>query len=424
MSNATGGPLTSLAEARAYVLEGLAPLAPVETALAEVAGTVAGETVRARDPSPRFVNSSMDGFAVRAADTRDGGASLTLVDSVFAGDESTRALREGEAIRIMTGAPLPEGADSVAMREVTSLDASGHRVFIERVVTHGESVRHVGEDVKIGDVLVEAGQVLSAAHVGVLANQGYDRVLTHRRPLVGVLSTGNELVDAPGELAPGKIRDSNRPALLALIRQSGFNAVDLGVAGDRPEEISGAFREALAHCDAIVSSGGVSVGDADFVKSVLQEICGDRSRSLRVAIKPGKPFAYGRAPGGAPLFALAGNPVSTLVGFELYVRPALRRLGGHRHLERRTVWAVLDEPLTRRRDGRLHLIHATCGFGEDGRCHVLATSRQASHLLHAVAGANALLLVPDGESLDAGERVVALLLDSFADGNDTVGNLP
>jgi molybdenum cofactor synthesis domain-containing protein len=403
--------MISLAEARQFVLQDLSPIAPVQLTLDEALGCVAAEVVTAREPSPRFANSSMDGFALRALDTEGGSVRLRITDSIFAGDLATTHVSEGEAVRIMTGAPIPEGADSVCRREEATVDPDGTTVLIHRAVLLGEAVRLVGDDVTAGQALLEPGDEIGPALLGVLASQGVTSVLAHPRPRVGVLSTGNELSDASGELGPGKIRDANRPALLASLRQSGFTPVDLGIVGDTSKEIATAFRRGVQKCDAIISTGGVSVGDADFVKSVLAELC-DNARSMQVAIRPGKPFAFGVVPGGTPLFALAGNPVSTLVGFELFVRPALRLLAGFQELDRPTILMVLECAMPRRRDGKLHLVHVVSAIHGDGRLHIERVARQGSHLLNAITEANALAIVPDSEGLDAGEMVPAMILDT------------
>ena len=403
--------MISLAEARQFVLQDLSPLAPVQLTLDEALGCVAAEVVTAREPSPRFANSSMDGFALRALDTEGGSVRLRVTDSIFAGDLATNHVSDGEAMLIMTGAPIPEGADSVCRREEATVDPDGTTVLIHRAVLLGEAVRLVGDDVTAGQALLEPGDEIGPALLGVLASQGVTSLLAHPGPRVGVLSTGNELSDASGELGPGKIRDANRPALLASLRQSGFTPVDLGIVGDTSKEIATAFRRGVQKCDAIISTGGVSVGDADFVKSVLAELC-DNARSMQVAIRPGKPFAFGVVPGGTPLFALAGNPVSTLVGFELFVRPALRLLAGFQELDRPTILMVLECAMPRRRDGKLHLVHVVSAIHGDGRLHIERVARQGSHLLNAITEANALAIVPDGEGLDAGQMVPAMILDT------------
>jgi molybdenum cofactor synthesis domain-containing protein len=354
----------------------------------------------------------MDGFALRAIDTEGGSVRLRIVDAIFAGDVASVHVGEGEAARIMTGAPIPEGADSVTMREEAAVDPDGSTVVIQRAARRGEFVRLVGEDVTVGQSLLGPGDHLGPALLGVLASQGVATVLAHPRPRVGVLSTGNELSGDTGALAPGMIRDSNRPSLLASLRQSGFTPVDLGVVGDTPSQITAAFERGVKECDAIISTGGVSVGDADFVKSVLAELCGENASSMQVAIRPGKPFAFGVAPSGLPFFGLAGNPVSTLVGFELFVRPALRLLAGFKELDRPTINMVLDCPMPRRRDGKLHLVHVVARVHDDGRVHVENVARQASHLLSAITVANAIAMVPDGDGLDVGEMVSAMIIDA------------
>ncbi|MGA2124034.1 MAG: gephyrin-like molybdotransferase Glp [Acidimicrobiales bacterium] len=405
--------MISIDEARRFVLGGLEPLDPRQLALAEALGCVCAEEVRAREPSPRFDNSSMDGFALRAADTQGGSRRLVVTSAIFAGDNPSTTVGEGEAARIMTGAPLPTGADSVCLREATVLDADGATVVIQREVNLGEAVRRVGEDVSLHQVLVSPGDELGPAQLGVLASQGYSSVMAHRRPIVGVLSTGNELSDTTSPLTPGMIRDSNRPSLLASVRASGFDAIDLGIVGDSSVDINETLTQGAASCDAIISTGGVSVGDADFVKSVLIELCGDQARSMQVAMKPGKPFAFGRTKdSGVPIFGLAGNPVSTLVGFETFVRPALRRLGGHRVLDRLTINMVLDCPAPRKLDGRLHLVHAVARVHDDGVVHVESIARHGSHLLHAVALSNALILLPDGDGAETGDVVRGMVLDA------------
>ncbi|HEY5438825.1 MAG TPA: molybdopterin molybdotransferase MoeA, partial [Acidimicrobiales bacterium] len=224
--------MISFDDARRFVLQGIEPLAPLNLELAAAQGCVAAEEVTAREPSPRFENSSMDGFALRAIDTRGGSRRLRIASTIFAGDVPSSPLGEGEAARIMTGAPVPAGADSVCLREATVLDPDGTTVVIEREVKVGEAVRRVGDDVAVGTLLVSPGDELGPALLGVLASQGYSSVKAHARPLVGVLSTGNELSDATGTLALGMIRDANRPSLLASLHASGFEAVDLGIVGD------------------------------------------------------------------------------------------------------------------------------------------------------------------------------------------------
>jgi molybdopterin molybdotransferase len=404
------GSMIPLSEARQYVLQELAPITGVDLSLEDALGCIAAEEVIAREPSPRFENSSMDGFALRAIDTAAGSAHLRVTNSIFAGDQLDAFVAEGEAMRIMTGAPLPRGADSVCMKEETTVDPDGARVFIGREIQHGECVRRVGEDVTVGQALLNVGDDIGPAMLSILSSQGVTSLLAHPRPRVGVLSTGNELSDE-AVLAPGKIRNSNRPSLLASLRHSGFTPVDLGTSRDDPATITEAFQRGLGSCDAIISTGGVSVGDADYVKTVVAELCEGNARSMQVAIKPGKPFCFGVTTSGTPIFALAGNPVSTLVGFELFVRPALRLLSGQHDLDRPTINAVLDIAMPRHRDGKTHFVHVVAKINDDGRVHVVRAARQASHLLHAIAACNALAVVEDGDGLDIGATVRTMILE-------------
>ncbi len=398
--------LTPLEDVQAAVLRECLPLTPRAVDLQDALGCVTSAPLEAEELVPPFDNTAMDGFAVRAVDTTDPPVELKVVSTLAAGADPTGvAVGTGEAVRIMTGAPMPPGADAVVMVERTRTE--GDVAVIEHHAEPGEHVRRAGDDLKPGDVVVDAGTVLTPAHLGVLASLGYARVPVFPRPRVGVLSTGDELVEGAAELRPGQIRDSNRPTLLALVRQSRFTAVDLGLARDDEATITSAIEHGLATCDALVTSGGVSVGDFDYVKAVL-----DRLGSMRwwqVAIKPAKPLAFGTVE-GKPVFGLPGNPVSSMVSFELFARPALRQMGGHRRTFRRQVEAVVAEPIRRRPDGKLHLARVVATMGDDGRWRVRPVAGQGSHQLAAAAAANALALVPDGDGLAEGTTVKVMVL--------------
>ena len=384
----------------------------MRVALDAALGCVVAEPVIAAGPVPVFANSQMDGYALRATDCADG-ARLRIVGSVVAGEVARRPVGAGEAVRIMTGAPLPEGADAVVMVEQTSTDNEGSVVVVRGSVRPGDYVRRAGEDIEAGEVAIEAGTVLSPAHLGVLASLGEATVLVHPVPRVGVVSTGDELAEAGGRLHPGAVRDANRPALLGLVRSSGFEATDLGIVADEPGRIAAALRGAATRCDALITSGGVSVGDRDYMKVVLDDLTAGAMCWMQVAIKPAKPFAFGvLAATGTPVFSLPGNPVSAVVSFELFVRPALRKMAGHRELDRPAVDALADEDLRRVADGKLHLVRVIATLCPDGRVHVCSSGGQASHLLKAMAMANALALLPDGTGVAAGEEVRVMLLDA------------
>ncbi len=402
-----------LSEARRFVLSACRPLGSARVALAESPGHVLAETIRAEENVPPFANSAMDGYAVRSADTSGAPVRLRVVDTIMAGDNPTVAVGPGEAARIMTGAPIPPGADAVSMVEHTEpADAEG-AVVICREVAAGTHVRRAGDDVAVGDEVFTPGTPLSAAHVGVLASLGVLSVLVHRRPRVGVISTGDELVVGAGTLAPGKIRDSNRPSLLAQLASDGWEPTDLGRIPDDEGNLTEAFETGAARCDALVTSGGVSVGDRDLVKVVLEKLSQGTTRWMQIAIRPAKPFAFGTlGPTATPVFGLPGNPVSALVSYELLVRPALRFMAGFPNTDRPLLTAVADRDLSRRPDGKVHFARVLATADSDGSLHVRASGAQDSHILSAMADANALAVLPDGDGVRAGERVEVLLLDA------------
>ncbi|HUQ39467.1 MAG TPA: gephyrin-like molybdotransferase Glp [Acidimicrobiales bacterium] len=403
--------MISLQEAQTIVLAHCQPLLPVELALDDANGCLTAVAIFADGDVPPFANSSMDGFAVRAADTAKAPLELKVVGSIAAGEPATGKVGKGQAIRIMTGAPMPNGADAVVMLEDTSVAPGGgdDAVLIKTSVETGTAVRPAGGDLKNGEMVFPAGTELTPAHLGVLASIGMTEVPVYPRPTVGVLSTGRELVDGDTQLEPGQIHDSNRHALLALVRQYGLTAIDLGLVGDDEAAVTEAVKAAVGTCDVILTSGGVSVGDHDHVKGVLEKLGAGTGRSLQVAIRPAKPLAFGVV-SGKPVFGLPGNPVSALVSFELFVFPGLRQIMGHEFVHRKPVRAIADEALTRTADGRLHLMRVVAGYRDDGRFHVRSAGPQGSHQLKAMAEANALAMIPDGDGVEAGADVDVLLL--------------
>ena len=400
--------LVPLDQARDEILAAVPRLDVVTLPAADAVGLTLAVDVVADGPVPPFANTAMDGYAVRAADTAgaapDAPVRLRVVADLPAGHVAPVPVGPGEAIRIMTGAPIPDGADAVVMVERTErIGDDGVAVTVEAV--SGQHVRRAGGDLEAGQRVFAAGTVIGPAHVGVLASVGATDVAVIRRPRVGVLSTGDELVER-GPLAPGQIRDSNRPMLLALARAAGFEAIDLGLARDDEDLIVATLEDAFTRCDAILTSGGVSVGDYDYVKAAL-----DRLGSLQwrqIAIKPAKPLAFGVVR-GVPVFGLPGNPVSSLVAFELFARPALRTMMGHPEARRPEIVARAAHDFTRRVDGKLHLdrVHVTW----DGRGYVAAsTGVQESNVLSATAAANGLALLPDGDGVRAGDELAVMLI--------------
>lgn len=382
----------------------------------EAAGLVLAEAVVASELSPPWANSAVDGYAVRAVDLAVAPADFEVIGEVAAGGWSQLVCGPGQAIRIMTGAPLPAGVDAVVMvedSEMLSKTKAGHHVVrLHRNVEPGQAVRAAGEDMRPGDQLFVPGTVITPAVTGVLAASNTRRVMVWPRLKVAVLSTGDELVDDGGDLRPGQIRESNRPMLFRVLQQAGCEVKDLGIVADDELLLEQVLRDASQRYDAIVTSGGVSMGDYDVVKAVLGRIA--EMQWMQIAIKPAKPFAFGHL-GGVPIFGLPGNPVSSLVSCELLARPALRQMMGHRNVtthdpQRPRVRAVAEAPLVRRPDGKVHLLRVEANFGDDGRCRVTPVRAQGSHQLAATALANGIAIVPDGDGIEPGGAVEVILL--------------
>jgi molybdopterin molybdotransferase len=406
-----------LGDVQATILATVGPLPVVECAVGDALGLVLAADVVSPDAVPPFANTGMDGYAVRAVDTARATAAaptrLQVVGELPAGHAPTVDVGPGEAIRIMTGAPMPDGADAIVMVERTQRD-DDDGVLVSVPAAVGDHVRRAGGDLEPGDLVFAAGTVLGAAHLGVLASIDLDRVQVRRRPCVGVLSTGDELVDS-GAIGPGQIRDSNRPMLLALLAQAGMTTVDFGIAVDDEAVIADALDRALSRCDAVITSGGVSVGDYDFVSTVLERIAADdpdpRARVdwYQVGIRPAKPLCFSFVR-GTPVFGLPGNPVSSLVSFELFARPALLTMAGHTEVHRWVVAARAAHAMTRTPDGKVHLDRVTLQL-VDGRFHASSVRTQVSNTLAATAGADGLAILPDGEGIAAGGDLLVQLLD-------------
>ena len=408
--------MIDITEARRYVLDRCPAAAPQEVPCREATGLVLAAAVIAVEDVPPFANSAVDGYAVVAASVATVPVDLPVVGEVAAGSFTDRVLRPGEAIRIMTGAPVPGGADAVVMVEDTellgdrSVDGSV-RVRIRASTTAGVAVRGVGDDVRAGTALYPAGTFVTPAVAGVLASVNAAIVSVVPRVRVAVLSTGDELIDDGSPLQPGQIRESNRTMLLGAVRDAGCQAVDLGIVRDDEAVLQEVLRTAASTCDAIVTSGGVSMGDYDVVKAVLSRIA--EMQWMQISIKPAKPFAFGLLASGArhvPVFGLPGNPVSSLVSFELLARPALRQMMGHTAIDRPTIAAVADNGLPRRLDGKTHYVRVFAAIGVDGRVHVRSVGAQGSHQLAATSQANAIAVVVDGVGVPIGGDVPTMLL--------------
>lgn len=402
-----------LAEMQELILGSVPRLESVAVPLRDALGLVAAVDVVTDEAVPPFANTGMDGYAVRAADTEgavpDAPVRLTVVGELPAGRAPTTPVGAGEAIRIMTGAPIPDGADAVVMVERTE-QVGDDGVLVHQEAAAGDHVRPAASDLAPGDLVIAAGTRLGPAHLGVLASIGVTDAPVVRRARVGVMSTGDELIER-GPLEPGQIRDSNRPMILGLLADAGVDAVDLGSARDDEQVITRTLEDGLSTCDAILTSGGVSVGDYDYVKAVLDRI--GELTWRQVAIKPAKPLAFGMVD-GRPVFGLPGNPVSSLVSFELFARPALLQMTGHERRFRPVVSAQAEHSMNRKPDGKLHLDRVRVAF-RDGRYRAASSGAQFSNALAATAAANGLALLPDGDGVPEGADVDVMRLDWPAD---------
>lgn len=396
-----------LEEAREFVLSRCHPGNVVLSQIDDACDLVTAEDLAAAGAIPPFDNTAMDGFAIRAGDVAGAPVSLRMVGTIAAGATPDVAVGPGEAVRIMTGAPMPDGADAVVMVELTSMSDDGERVDVQESVPVGNHIRPAGDDVTPGQLVFPGGTTLGPAHLGVCASIGVYDVPVYERPRIGVISTGDELVDGPFPLGIGQIHDSNRHTLLALVRSMGATGVDLGLVPDDEDQIREAMLAAAESCDAVVTSGGVSMGDFDYVKKVLSDI-GDM-RWMQIAIKPAKPLAFGTV-AGTPVFGLPGNPVSSMVSFELFARPGIRKMMGHATPVVASVSGRAGGPMSRRPDGKTHFARVSAVIGDDGRYEATFSGGQGSHQLSAMAGANALAVLPDGHGIEVGQSVDLLIL--------------
>jgi molybdopterin molybdotransferase len=391
-------------EALDLVVGAVAPLGTERVGLLECVGRVLGEDVRSQRDVPGHDNSAMDGYAVRHSDLAGAPARLRVTGTSSAGARSVPDVGAGEAVRIMTGAPIPPGADSVVRVEDTR--SEGGDVVIEIAGVKGSHVRRAGEDVRRGDTVLRRGRRLGAADIGLASSVGRSLLLVHRQPTVAILSTGNELVEADEDVASGQIVNSNAYMLAAAVRETGAVPLLLPIARDVPEEVRAAF-EAAARADAILSTGGVSVGDFDYVKSVMDEI-GVRRLFWKVAQKPGKPLTFGML-AGRPYFGLPGNPVSALVCFYLYARPALRRMGGHTALHLPTANVKLAHDL-KKAQGLTEFVRCRLESTADGWL-ATSTGTQSSGVLSSMSRGDGLVIAPAEEALmRAGAPARAVLL--------------
>ncbi|ROR32318.1 gephyrin-like molybdotransferase Glp [Inmirania thermothiophila] len=396
------GGLLPVEEARRRILEQVTPVTTVErVALRDALGRVAARDILSPIDVPAHTNSAMDGYAVRGADLpAEGERALRVVGTALAGAPFDGVVGPGEAVRIMTGAVMPEGADTVVMQEAVRRE--GETVILGPGHEPGENVRHAGEDLARGGVVIGAGTVFRPAELGVAASVGLAEVPVLRRVRVAFFSTGDELRGIGEPLGLGDVYDSNRYSLYGMLRRLGVELLDLGVIRDDPEAMREAFSEAAAQADVVITSGGVSVGEADYVKQTLDAL--GEVRMWRIAMKPGKPLAFGRL-GGAWFFGLPGNPVSVMVTFYQFVQPALWRMAGAR-VTRPPELRVPCVSRLRKGRGRTEFQRGILETDAEGRWVVRSTGPQGSGILSSMAAANCFIVLPAGsEGVEPGDEV-------------------
>jgi molybdopterin molybdotransferase len=408
--------MISVREALDLVLERLPRLGAETVPLPRASGRVLAEAVRSTRDVPPFRNSAMDGYAVRASDIEGASAEcpvrLRVLETVGAGSVPGHVVGAGTAIKIMTGAVVPDGADSVVRVEDTS-EAAGD-VEVRSAVRVGANVRHPGEDVRSGEELFRPGRVVRPADVGLLASIGAAVLRVSRRPRVAILATGDELVDLGQTPGPGQIVNSNAYTLAAAVEESGGEPVVLGIVRDRPEEIRAAFADAC-RCDVVLSTGGVSVGSFDYVRRILFDL-GYEERFWKVAQKPGKPLTFGLC-GQTPVFGLPGNPVSSLVCFYVYVLPAMRTMMGRERIFLPSVEATLGEEVAKSK-GLTEFVRCTIDGAADGYT-VRSTGTQSSGVLKSLSLGDGLMVGPAEQAvLPRGTRLRVVVLSAEAGGGE------
>jgi molybdopterin molybdotransferase len=396
-------------EALNKILSNVYPLGSEKVSILDGLGRVISEDIQANRDIPPLDNSAMDGYALKYEDVQKASSNdpvrLEVIEDLPAGFISKKKLERGKAIRIMTGAPIPKGADAVIPVEETKKENGS--VLIFKTVGLGENIRKSGEDVKKGDRVISKGDMIRPAGVGMLASVGRSFVSVYQRPLVAVLCTGDELVDVDGELEEVKIISSNSYTLSAQVKESGAIPIQLGIAKDNKEEIEEKLRQGI-RADVLISSAGVSVGDYDFVKDVMKHL-GMEMVFWKVAMRPGQPLAFGTI-ARKPVFGLPGNPVSSMISFEQFVRPSLLKMMGCRQLFRPVIEAILKEEI-KKIVGRRYFIRGSVSF-EKGEYFVTTTGEQGSGILRSMVKANGLIVIPeDQEIARAGDKVRVQMLD-------------
>ena len=402
--------MLTVVEARKIIFSAVKPREPRVVSLAEALDYVLAQDIVAPIDLPAWDNSAVDGYAVRSTDMAGAGENnaihLRVLAEVPAGVAPSVRLEPQTCVRIFTGAPIPEGADAVVMQEDTRPHHEGYIAVVESVEA-GESIRRTGEDVTKGEIVLRAGVLLGPSQLGMAAAVGLPRLTVYPRPRVGVLVTGAEILEPGQPLRAGQIYDSNSYALGALVKRAGCEAVDLGIADDTREDLHEKIDYGLSECDAVITVGGVSVGEYDLVKDVLAEL-GCEQKLWKVAMRPGKPFVFGTRDDRC-MFGLPGNPVSAAVTFLILVRPALLKMRGLAEWELPKIEAEAGEDFVNHGD-RLHFMRGRLAR-RDSKWTVTPLPHQASHVISSLTNANCLVAVPEGETVGRGTVVTALMID-------------
>jgi molybdopterin molybdotransferase len=401
--------MISVEDALNQILEVIVPLGREKISILDSIGRVIGEDIYANRNIPPKDNSAMDGYAVHWEDTRSASISkpviLKVIEDIPAGTIPRKKIGTGESSRIMTGAPIPVGANAIVRVEDTEKDGRRVKVFVK--AKEGQDIRPAGEDVKEGELVISRRDVIRPAEIGMLAALGRSFISVYQRPLVAVVATGDELVDIDENPTSWQIISSNSYSLAAQIVDCGAIPLQIGIARDKKDDLVSKFKAAL-RADIIVSSGGVSVGDYDLVKDVMKEV-GNRMKFWQVAMRPGKPLAFGSMD-GIPVFGLPGNPVSSMVSFEQFVRPSILKMMGHKNLFRKVVRATVNEDITKGK-GAKHFVRAHIKY-ENGKFTVTSTGEQGSGILKSMVRANGLIILPENRtSVKKGDEVTVLLID-------------
>ncbi len=393
-------PMVSPEEALEIVLGHVQALSPVEAALGDSLGRVLAQDIRAQGNVPAIPTTSRDGFAI---DSRGAAARRRVVGEQLAGRPAPVEVDPDTAVRITTGAPIPPGADAVIMVEDTE-EEDGWVTLLRRM-KRGDNIRPLGQDIEVGSLVLPRGTLIGPPEIGLLATLGHTRPMVYPRPRVAVIATGDEVVEPTDTPSPGQIRNSNGYAVMAAVRQAGGVPTSIGIARDQEDDVLAKLRQGFDVADVVITSGGVSVGKRDLVKSQLEKL--GRIHFGRVAVKPGKPFTFAWVD-GKPAFGLPGFPVSSLVTFELFVRPALLKMQGHSDLLRPIRQVILDHGVDHSPD-RTEFQRAFVEERQSG-FYARTTGDQVSGRLLSMVGANALLRLPQGrERFEAGERVTAIV---------------